>query len=84
MLCNEPQFRVASKDLATLWGLKKRLQRGGKFVHLVKMFGQDIPYAVPKVSVTHLDGVKLEDLVKLETGSVETNRVTRILAMTEQ
>jgi hypothetical protein len=50
------------------------------FVLLVKIFGKDILYAVPEVSVTRLDGVKLEDLVKLETGSVETNRVTRILA----
>jgi hypothetical protein len=71
---------VAPKDLATLWSLKKRLQRGRKFVLLVKIFGKDILYVVPEVSVTRLDGVKLEDLVKLETGSVETNRVTRILA----
>jgi hypothetical protein len=71
---------VAPKDLATLWSLKKRLQRGRKFVLLVKIFGKDILFVVPEVSVTRLDGVKLEDLVKLETGSVETNRVTRILA----
>jgi hypothetical protein len=42
--------------------------------------GKDVLYAIPEVSVARLDGVKLEDLVKLETGSVETNRVTRILA----
>jgi hypothetical protein len=53
---------------------------GRKFVLLVKIFGKDILYVVPEVSVTRLNGVKLEDLVKLETGSVETNRVTRILA----
>jgi hypothetical protein len=71
---------VAPKDLATLWSLKKRLHRGRKFVLLVKIFGKDILFVVPEVSVTRLNGVKLEDLVKLETGSVETNRVTRILA----
>lgn len=80
MLCNEAEFQVAPKDLATVWSLKKRLQRGRKFALLVKIFGKDILYAIPDVSVTRLDGVKLEDLVKLETGSVETNRVTRILA----
>jgi hypothetical protein len=72
MLCNEAEFQVASKDLATLWSLKKRLQRGRKFVLLVKILGKDILYAVPEVSVTRLDGVKLEDLVKLETSAVET------------
>jgi hypothetical protein len=43
-----------------------------KFVLLVNIFGEDTLYAFPEVSVTRLDGVKLEDLVKLETGSVET------------
>jgi hypothetical protein len=84
MLCNEAEFQVASKDLATLWGVKKRLQRGRKFLLLVKIFCEDILYAVPEVSVTRLDGVEIADLLKLETGSVETNRVTRILARMER
>jgi hypothetical protein len=67
-----------------LWGVKKRLQRGRKFLLLVKIFCEDILYAVPEVSVTRLDGVEIADLLKLETGSVETNRVTRILARMER
>jgi hypothetical protein len=42
--------------------------------------GENILHAVPEVSVTCLDSVKLEDLTKLVTGSVEANKVKRILA----
>jgi hypothetical protein len=80
MLCNEPDFQVASKDLTTQWSVKKRLQRGRKFLLLVKLFGKKILHAVPEVSVTRLEPVKLEDLTKPATGSVETSRVKRILA----
>ena len=80
MLCNEPDFQVASKDLTTLWNLKKRLQRSRKFLLLVKAFGENVLHAVPEVSVTRLESVKLEDLRKLVTGSVEANKVKRILA----
>jgi hypothetical protein len=47
---------------------------------LVKIFRENILHAVPEVSVTRLDSVKLEDLTKLVTGLVETNKVKRILA----
>jgi hypothetical protein len=80
MLCNEPDFQVASMDLTTLCKLKKRLQRSRKFLLLVKAFGENILHAVPEVSVARLDSVKLEDLTKLVTGSVEANKVKRILA----
>jgi SNF2 family DNA or RNA helicase len=80
MLCNEPDFQVASKDLTTQWSVKKRLQRGRKFLLLVKLFGEKILHAGPEVSVTRLELVKLEDLTKLATGSAETSRVKRILA----
>ncbi|RSH83659.1 hypothetical protein EHS25_005563 [Saitozyma podzolica] len=80
MLCNKPVFQGASKDLTTQWGIKKRLLRGLKFLLLVKTFGENILHAVPEVSATSLDPVKLGDLTKLATGPVETNRVKRILA----
>jgi hypothetical protein len=80
MLCNESDFQSASKDLTTQWNLKKRLQRSRKFLLLVKTFGENILHAVPEVSVTRLDPVKFEDLQKLATGSVEANKVKRILA----
>jgi hypothetical protein len=79
-LCNEPDFQVASMDLTTLWNLKKRLQRSRKFLLLVRTFGENVLHAVPEVSVIRLDSVKLEDLTKLVTGSVEANKVKRILA----
>jgi hypothetical protein len=60
--------------------LKKRLQRSRKILLLVKIFRENILHAVPEVSVTRLDSVKLEDLTKLVTGLVETNKVKRILA----
>ena len=41
--------------------MKKRLQRGRKFELLVRIFGTDILHAVPEVSVSCLDGVRLAD-----------------------
>jgi hypothetical protein len=73
-------FQVASKDLTTRCNLKKRLQRSRKFLLLVKTFGVIILRAVPEVTVTRLDPVNFEDLTKLATGSVEANKVKRILA----
>jgi hypothetical protein len=59
---------------------KTQLQRSRKFLLLVKTFGEDILHAVPEVSVTRLDPVKLEDLTKLATGSVEANKIEKLLA----
>jgi hypothetical protein len=78
LLWDDPDFRLAS-DLTTIWALKKRLQRGRKFLLLVTIFGTNVLHAVPEVSVRRLDLVSLEELKKLATGSVETVRVKRIL-----
>jgi hypothetical protein len=78
LLWDDPDFRLAS-DLTTQWALKKRLQRGRKFLLLVTIFGTNVLHAVPEVSVRRLDLVSLEELKKLATGSVETVRVKRIL-----
>ena len=43
--------------------LKKRLQRGRKFELLVRIFGTGILSAVPEVSVSRVDQVRLEDLL---------------------
>jgi hypothetical protein len=67
-------------DLKAKSTLKKRLQRGRKFVLLVKALGNDILYAVPEVSVTRLDAIRLEELALLCTGSIEEVKVKRILS----
>src|SRR6478752_2524449 len=78
LLWDDPDFRLAS-DLTTQWALKKRLQRGRKFLLLVTIFGTNVLHAVPEVSVRRLDLVSLEELNKLATGSVETVRDKSIL-----
>lgn len=78
-LCQRPGFESIAKDAAARANLNKRLQRGRKFELLVRIFGQKILSAVPEVSVSRLDGVKLEDLGALLTGSMEGMRVKRIL-----
>jgi hypothetical protein len=50
LLWDDPDFRLAS-DLTTQWALKKRLQRGRKFLLLVTIFGTNVLHAVPEVSV---------------------------------
>ena len=78
LLWDHTDFRLAS-DVTTQWALKKRLQRGRKFLLLVTIFGTNVLHAVPEVSVRRLDLVSLEELKKLATGSIETVRVKRIL-----
>ena len=78
LLWDDPDFRLTS-DLTTQWALKKRLQRGRKFLLLVTVFGTNVLQAVPEVSVRRLDLVSLEELKKLATGSVETAWFKRIL-----
>lgn len=65
LLCKEPGFQTPSRNMKTMWSLKKRLQRGRKYVLLVSMFGEKILQAAPEVSVTRLDVLKLEDLSRL-------------------
>src|SRR3954451_9315758 len=59
-LCNEPCFVRAQMDIKAKASLKKRLQRGRKFLLLAKALGIDVLYAVPEVSVTRLDAIRLE------------------------
>ena len=79
LLCKEPCFQHTASDQSARSSLKKRLQRGRKFDLLVKVFGVNVLYAVPEVSVSRLDAVKLEDLVQLGSGSIEGVKVKRIL-----
>lgn len=69
LLCKEPAFQTASRDLKTLWSLKKRLQRARKYVLLTSLFGEKILQAAPEVSVTRLDALKLDDLSRLASES---------------
>ena len=78
-LYREPML---SDWLATSLGrtaFKKRLQRARKFELLKRIFGLKILYAAPDVSVSRVDAVKLHDLEKLASGSVEGVRVKRII-----
>jgi hypothetical protein len=47
---------------------------------LVKALGNDILYAVPEVSVTRLDAIRLEELALLCAGSIEEAKVKMILS----
>jgi hypothetical protein len=58
--------------------LQKRLQRARKFVILVDVFGEQASQWVPQISVSRLDIVRLEDLQKIATGSIEQKRVQAI------
>jgi hypothetical protein len=49
-------------------------------VLLVKALGNDILYAVPEVSVTRLDAIRLEELALLCAGSIEEAKVKMILS----
>ena len=55
--------------------LQKRLQRARKFVILVDIFGEQVLQWVPEISVSRLDLVRLEDLQKIASGSIEQKRV---------
>ena len=55
--------------------LQKRLQRARKFVILVDIFGEQVLEWVPEISVSRLDLVRLEDLQKIASGSIEQKRV---------
>jgi hypothetical protein len=79
LLCDEPDSRSASKDLTTKWALKKRMQRGRRFLFLVTIFRMNVLHAVPEVSVRRLDLVSLEELKDVATGSVETVRAKTTL-----
>ncbi|GFZ44318.1 hypothetical protein JCM24511_02040 [Saitozyma sp. JCM 24511] len=61
LLWDDPDFRLAS-DLTTQWALKKRLQRGRKFLLLATIFRTNVLHAVPEVSVRRLELVSLEEL----------------------
>jgi len=55
--------------------LQKRLQRARKFVIIVDIFGEQVLQWVPEISVSRLDLVRLEDLQKIASGSIEQKRV---------
>lgn len=58
--------------------LQKRLQRARKFVIIVDIFGEQVLQWVPEISVSRLDPVRLEDLQKIASGSIEQKRVQTI------
>jgi hypothetical protein len=66
------------KSTKTRARLQKRLQRARKFVILVDVFGEQALQWVPEISVSRLDIVRLEDLQKIATGSIEQKRVQAI------
>ncbi len=79
-LCNEQCFLSAAWDTKAKSTLKKRLQRGRKFLLLTDALGTDILSAVPEVSVTRLDPIRLEELALLCLGSIEEAKIKVILA----
>ena len=72
LLCEEACFANACSTDTERMRLKKRLQRGEKLELLVQIFGQSILSVMPEVSVSQMDRIRLEDLAKLQSGSIET------------
>jgi hypothetical protein len=70
---------AAALDAKAKSTLKKRLQRGRKFLLLTKALGTGILCAVPEVSVTRLDAIRLEELALLCLGSIEEAKIKVIL-----
>ena len=77
-LCATPPVVEWMKSTKTRARLQKRLQRARKFVILVDVFGEQALQWVPEISVSRLDIVRLEDLQKIATGSIEQKRVQAI------
>ena len=74
-LCSTPSVAEWMKSSATRARLQKRLQRARKFVILVDVFGEQALQWVPEISVSRLDLLRLEDLQKMATGSIEQKRI---------
>ena len=64
------------------FALQKRLQRARKFLLLVDVFGPFVLNVVPEVSVSRLDMVKLDDLLKL-VGDGSNDQVASIVRKLE-
>jgi hypothetical protein len=58
--------------------LQKRLLRGRKFDVLVGLFGRQVLFLAPEVSVSRLAVLKLSDLENFATGSLERIKVQEI------
>ena len=72
LLCERPAFVASAVPGPARFALQKRLQRARKFLLLVDVFGPFVLNAIPDVSASRLDIVKLDDLHKLgENGSNE-------------
>lgn len=71
MLCNEPEFQVASKDLTTYWNLKFQETVAAE----PEVFRRGYRARRPR-SIGDAFGSG-QDLTKLATGSVETNKVKK-------
>ena len=56
--------REWSMDVQASQAVRKRLQRARKFVLLVQKFGTVVLNAVPQVSVSKVDRVRLDDFQK--------------------
>jgi hypothetical protein len=78
LLCEEPCFQSIVLHSNARSCLKKRLQRGRKYNHLVKIFGMAVLHAAPVVCVSRLNGVKLEDLREMCTNSMDDVKLKRI------
>lgn len=74
-LCATPPVTKWIEQPTARARLQKRLQRARKFVILVDIFGEQVLQWVPEISVSRLDLVRLEDLQKIASGSIEQKRV---------
>lgn len=79
-LCATPRMADWMNSTTGRARLQKRLQRARKFVILVEIFDKQVLQWVPEISVSRLDLVRIEDLQKIATGSIEQKRVQDIKA----
>jgi len=77
-LCASPPVIEWMKSTRTRARLQKRLQRARKFVILVDVFGEQALQWAPEISVSRLDLLRLEDLQKMATGSIEQKKIQAI------
>jgi hypothetical protein len=82
LLCERPAFVASAVHGPARFALQKRLQRARKFLLLVDVFGPFVLNVVPEVSVSRLDMIKLDDLLKLD-GNGSNEQVAPIVRKLE-
>jgi hypothetical protein len=75
----EPMLAEIAKDQKRVAAFKKRLQRARKFSLIKGIFGERVLEATPEICVTRMDRIKLDELQRLRSGSVEGVRIKRII-----